>query len=150
MLEDARARGAGDRRSGGCAAALPARGARRVCSTDARRTEPAAEPGAAPARCAENLAYVIYTSGSTGRPKGVAVPHRGRGARWCWAPSYARLRRRTRCSCSSRRISFDASTLEIWGALLHGARLVLAPPEAPSLAELRGADRAPRRDDRCG
>jgi acyl-coenzyme A synthetase/AMP-(fatty) acid ligase/acyl carrier protein len=33
-------------------------------------------------------------------------------------------------------ISFDASTLEIWGPLLNGGRLVIMAPQAPSLEDL--------------
>jgi amino acid adenylation domain-containing protein len=75
---------------------------------------------------AENLAYVIYTSGSTGRPKGVGVTHGkvlhlfdsthssfafGEQDVWTLFHSYA----------------FDFSVWEIWGALLHGGRLVVVP-----------------------
>ncbi|MEG3938620.1 amino acid adenylation domain-containing protein [Microcoleus sp. S36b_A3] len=83
---------------------------------------------------AENLAYVMYTSGSTGKPKGVCVVHRG----------VVRLVKNTDYASFSAAevflqlapISFDASTLEIWGALLNGAQLVVFPPGTPSLAEL--------------
>jgi aspartate racemase len=33
-------------------------------------------------------------------------------------------------------LSFDASTFEIWGALLNGGRLVIAPPGVPTVDEL--------------
>jgi amino acid adenylation domain-containing protein len=72
------------------------------------------------------LAYVIYTSGSTGVPKGTLVTHgnlsrlftatrrlfefTGRDI-WSMAHSY----------------SFDFSVWEIWGALVHGGRLVIVP-----------------------
>ncbi|MFI6024801.1 amino acid adenylation domain-containing protein [Amycolatopsis magusensis] len=74
----------------------------------------------------ENLAYVIYTSGSTGKPKGVCVTHAnvhglltaaqlhyGFGAddSWSMFHSYA----------------FDVSVWEMWGALLHGGKLVVVP-----------------------
>ncbi|MBV9063454.1 MAG: AMP-binding protein, partial [Alphaproteobacteria bacterium] len=82
-----------------------------------------------------NLAYVIYTSGSTGKPKGVGTLH-GNVVSFIEQQSYA--------SWSSDEtilqiapLAFDASTFEIWGALLHGAKLVLMPPGRWSLADLR-------------
>ena len=79
-------------------------------------------------------AYVMYTSGSTGRPKGVTVPH----------AAVVRLVRETSyVDFSSDQvflllapISFDASTFEIWGSLLNGARLAIQPPGKLGLEEL--------------
>ncbi|HEU4558943.1 MAG TPA: non-ribosomal peptide synthase/polyketide synthase, partial [Longimicrobium sp.] len=73
-----------------------------------------------------NLAYVIYTSGSTGRPKGVGVTH----------GNVLRLFDSTRSSFAFgerdvwtlfHSYAFDFSVWEIWGALLHGGRLVVVP-----------------------
>ena len=75
-----------------------------------------------------DIAYLIYTSGSTGQPKGVRVTHAnvvrlvaGAATRmafsaadtWSVFHSYA----------------FDVSVFEMWGALYHGARLVVVPHE---------------------
>ena len=81
----------------------------------------------------EDVAYVMYTSGSTGTPKGVRIPHRGL-VRLVAAPTYVTLGP-DETVLQYAPIGFDAATFEIWGALLHGARLVLAPA-APTLAEL--------------
>jgi len=83
---------------------------------------------------AENLIYVMYTSGSTGRPKGVAVTHRSvmrlvKGANYVeLGPEQVLLQLAP--------TTFDAATFEIWGALLNGARLVIAPPGPLSLEEI--------------
>jgi amino acid adenylation domain-containing protein len=76
---------------------------------------------------AESLALLIYTSGSTGQPKGVALPHRGI-ARLVRETNYLRLDRDDRMAHAAN-ISFDAATLEIWGALGNGAALVVIPRE---------------------
>lgn len=70
----------------------------------------------------ENLAYVIYTSGSTGRPKGISIPQQA-VARLLFETNYIRLRPGDFVAQASN-ASFDAATFEIWGALLHGGRLV--------------------------
>ncbi|MFV2949381.1 amino acid adenylation domain-containing protein [Pseudomonas japonica] len=76
----------------------------------------------------DNLAYVIYTSGSTGKPKGALLPHSNvlrlfeateawfgfdEKDVWTLFHSYA----------------FDFSVWEIFGALMHGGRLVVVPRE---------------------
>lgn len=80
----------------------------------------------------DNLAYVIYTSGSTGIPKGVEVTHRN-VARLLFGVDYARFEGRPRILHMAS-VSFDASTFEVWGALLHGGCLVLYPERVPSFA----------------
>jgi amino acid adenylation domain-containing protein len=82
----------------------------------------------------ESLAYVTYTSGSTGRPKGVAVPHRA-VVRLVRGTGYARFDA-AEVFLQFAPVAFDASTFEIWGALLNGSRLAVHPPGTPSVAEL--------------
>jgi amino acid adenylation domain-containing protein len=79
---------------------------------------------------AENLAYVMYTSGSTGRPKGVEIRHRNIN-RLVFGVDYAQLDA-AQTILHMAPISFDAATLEVWGALLHGARCVLYPERIPT------------------
>ncbi|QSQ18069.1 non-ribosomal peptide synthetase [Myxococcus landrumensis] len=81
-----------------------------------------------------NLAYVDFTSGSTGRPKGVAVEHRG-VLRLLYGAPYARLGPEETFLLIAP-ISFDASTLEVWGPLCLGGRLVVFPPRSPSELDL--------------
>ncbi|HXO21370.1 MAG TPA: amino acid adenylation domain-containing protein, partial [Thermoanaerobaculia bacterium] len=86
---------------------------------------------------AANLAYVMYTSGSTGTPKGVAVTHRA-VVRLVKDNHFAAFSAAERV-LQLAPIAFDASTMEIWGALLNGSPLVVFPAYAPSLAELGAA-----------
>ncbi|WP_198017230.1 non-ribosomal peptide synthetase [Methylocapsa acidiphila] len=83
------------------------------------------EDNLADASLQDQLAYVIYTSGSTGKPKGVLVSQRnlvrlfaatqefGFGPDDVWTLFHS--------------TAFDFSVWEMWGALLHGGRLVVTP-----------------------
>lgn len=72
---------------------------------------------------ADALAYIAFTSGSTGRPKGVAVEQRA-VTRLVFGADYITLGP-DETLLQLAPVSFDASTLEIWGALLRGGRLVV-------------------------
>ncbi|MFC5666309.1 non-ribosomal peptide synthetase [Kitasatospora misakiensis] len=82
-----------------------------------------------------HLAYVIYTSGTTGLPKGVGVTHgnianlvssRQRHMRFASDETFLQL----------SPLAFDPSAVEIWGALAHGGRLVIASPSYDAIDEL--------------
>lgn len=74
----------------------------------------------------DNAAYVIYTSGSTGTPKGMVITHRN------VVRLFDACRRHFQFSSNDiwtyfHSFSFDFSVWEIWGALLHGAHVVIVP-----------------------
>ncbi|TQF02768.1 amino acid adenylation domain-containing protein [Kitasatospora acidiphila] len=72
-------------------------------------------------------AYVIYTSGSTGRPKGVVVTHGSvTGLFAQTGPLFGGFGADDVWSCFHS-FAFDFSVWELWGALLHGGRVVVVP-----------------------
>ncbi|MBN8468384.1 non-ribosomal peptide synthase/polyketide synthase [Corallococcus exiguus] len=127
MVEDARPRVLITQK--GLVSRLPAVGQRTVVLED---IDLAGLPVQAPPRAVwpENLAYIDFTSGSTGRPKGVGTPQSS-VLRTVLGVDYAHLGPDETFLLIAP-VSFDASTLELWGPLLHGARLVIFPPHAPS------------------
>lgn len=100
----------------------------RVNAPERRRVNAAPRP--------ENLAYVIYTSGTTGVPNGVLITHasvsrlfRTTASRFRFGPDDVWL--------LFHSFAFDFSVWELWGALIHGGRLVIVPRDvAYSPAEI--------------
>jgi amino acid adenylation domain-containing protein len=99
----------------------------RIVCLDDENIQEASTENLAPISTGESLAYVIYTSGSTGRPKGVAVMHRGVIRLFC-EPNFVTIKG-SDVVAQTLNVCFDASVLEIWGALLNGARLVIFEKE---------------------
>lgn len=87
-----------------------------------------------PRSSGRDAAYVMYTSGSTGRPKGVVVPHCAI-SRVVIDQNYIAFKPHD-VVLHAATLSFDASTLEIWGALLNGAALAIAREDNFSLSAL--------------
>ncbi len=72
-------------------------------------------------------AYIMYTSGSTGKPKGVLVEQRGI-VRLVKFTNYVPLSEET-IILQTGAVVFDATTFEMWGALLNGGKLILTEKE---------------------
>ncbi|WP_412076315.1 amino acid adenylation domain-containing protein [Streptomyces xanthophaeus] len=79
-----------------------------------------------------DVACVMFTSGSTGRPKGILSSHRNLVSTLT-AQTYAAFGPgEVFLQCSP--VSWDAFSLEFWGALLHGGTTVLQPGQRPEPA----------------
>ncbi|CAI1645020.1 non-ribosomal peptide synthetase [Serratia marcescens] len=98
---------------------------------DRLRQNPTHDP--ALPRAGDAPAYIMYTSGSTGTPKGVMVTHQGI-LRLAINNRFASFERDDRFAFAANP-AFDASTLEMWGALLNGASLAIIAPEVLTEAE---------------
>ena len=79
-----------------------------------------------PAPAPDDIAYLIYTSGTTGVPKGVAVTHHN-VTQFLASPHPSLPTGPGQASSQWHSYSFDVSIWEIFGALLHGGRLVVVP-----------------------
>ena len=104
-----------------------------IVDDDPETAEQSGEDPAVPVH-PDQLAYVIHTSGSTGHPKGVAVTQRdvvGLIFDPQWTPE------RHAAVLMIAPYAFNVSTYETWMPLLHGGRIVLAPPGNLDLDTLR-------------
>ena len=108
------------------------------------------DPGATAAACGATqpvlpglpadraVAYLCYTSGTTGRPKGVRLTHRN-VVRLVRGVEYSDLGPHTRILPTGS-ISFDASTFELWAAMLNGGSLHFTDNDVILSARALGAE----------
>ncbi|MGH0593689.1 amino acid adenylation domain-containing protein [Bacillus pretiosus] len=75
---------------------------------------------------ADNLAYIIYTSGSTGQPKGVLTTHRN-VVRLFTSTSHLYEFNENDVWTMFHSYAFDFAVWEMWGAILHGGKVVVVP-----------------------
>ncbi|SHO52357.1 non-ribosomal peptide synthetase [Anaerocolumna xylanovorans] len=80
-----------------------------------------------PEICGDDLAYVMFTSGTTNKPKGVMIKQKSI-IRLVKNTNYIQINEKDKI-LKTGSIVFDASTFEIWGALLCGAELYFVPKE---------------------
>lgn len=79
-------------------------------------------------------ACIFFTSGTTGVPKGARIPHRA-VSRLVNEPQFATFNAST-ISLQMAPLEFDASTIEIWGPLANGGKVVFAPPQQQAIGEI--------------
>ncbi len=82
-----------------------------------------------------HLAYIIYTSGTTGNPKGVMQLHSNVMRLFTATDSWYQFSSKDIWSLYHS-YAFDFSVWEIWGALLHGGKLVIVSTELTKDLEL--------------
>lgn len=75
-----------------------------------------------------NLAYVLYTSGSTGNPKGSLIEYMGLINLFDYIKNKYQINSEAKV-LQYASLSFDASVLEIFGALTNNAELIMVPEE---------------------
>ncbi|MFV9632043.1 non-ribosomal peptide synthetase, partial [Mycobacterium neumannii] len=89
---------------------------------------------ALPSPAPDDVAYLTYTSGTTGVPKAVVVTHRN--VVQLLGPLHDSLPAGPgRVWSQWHSLVFDVSVWEIWGALLHGGRLLVVPEETAASPE---------------